>query len=241
MKKILKIALFTAGLLFVSCKEEIEKPKVSYEKPSKNTTKIKTDTTQITVADLPINIEGTKYLLFPIGDLNIYGSNSKSLYSSSSSDSDVRFTMSNYNDFQLTGYLQNLKFQEIGKDSITKLTKKQVLIQTVTYLKSIADKNKQQYLVYTLADMDTNKDDKLDTNDIKSLYISEISGNNFVKLSTDFQELLDWNLIELSNKLYFRTIEDINKNGEFDKKDVVHYYFVNLLEKELKSIEFKPV
>lgn len=241
MKNILKIALFTAGLLFVSCKEEIEKPKVSYEKPSKNTTKIKTDTTQITVADLPINIEGTKYLLFPIGDLNIYGSNSKSLYSSSSSDSDVRFTMSNYNDFQLTGYLQNLKFQEIGKDSITKLTKKQVLIQTVTYLKSIADKNKQQYLVYTLADMDTNKDDKLDTNDIKSLYISEISGNNFVKLSTDFQELLDWNLIELSNKLYFRTIEDINKNGEFDKKDVVHYYFVNLLEKELKSIEFKPV
>ena len=241
MKNILKIALFTAGLLFVSCKEEIEKPKVSYEKPSKNTTKIKTDTTQITVADLPINIEGTKYLLFPIGDLNIYGSNSKSLYSSSSSDSDVRFTMSNYNDFQLTGYLQNLKFQEIGKDSITTLTKKQVLIQTVTYLKSIADKNKQQYLVYTLADMDTNKDDKLDTNDIKSLYISEISGNNFVKLSTDFQELLDWNLIELSNKLYFRTIEDINKNGEFDKKDVVHYYFVNLLEKELKSIEFKPV
>ena len=241
MKNILKIALFTADLLFVSCKEEIEKPKVSYEKPSKNTTKIKTDTTQITVADLPINIEGTKYLLFPIGDLNIYGSNSKSLYSSSSSDSDVRFTMSNYNDFQLTGYLQNLKFQEIGKDSITTLTKKQVLIQTVTYLKSIADKNKQQYLVYTLADMDTNKDDKLDTNDIKSLYISEISGNNFVKLSTDFQELLDWNLIELSNKLYFRTIEDINKNGEFDKKDVVHYYFVNLLEKELKSIEFKPV
>lgn len=237
MKTIFKTILLSASFLFISCLEEVEKPKVSYENTTKNKTKTKVDSTQIKVADLPIHIPGTNYLIFPVGDLNIFGKNSKSNYGSSSSDSDVNFTISNYNDFQITGYLQNLKFQEIGKDSIYSLTDKPLLIQTATFIKASSSK----LLVYTLADMDTNKDEKLDSNDITSLYISEISGKKFIKLTSEFQELLDWNVIEATSKLYFRTMEDINRNGEFDKNDVVHYYIVNLLEKELKRVEFKPV
>ena len=238
MNTILKFSLLSMIFFFVSCKEETEKPKVIYENATKAKGQSKVNTNQIKVADLPINMQGTNYLIFPVGDLNIYGKNSKSSYES---DSDVSFTISNYNEFQITGYLQNLKFQEIGKDTITSLTDKPVLIQTATYLKSVSDKTKQQLLVYSLADMDTNKDGKLDANDIKSLYISEISGNKFTKLSPDFQELIDWNLIETSNKLYFRTIEDINKNGEFDKKDVVHYHFVDLSNKEFKVQDYQPI
>lgn len=241
MKNILKFFLVSLPFLFLGCKEELEKPKVSYEKTPKTRTQAKVDSTQIKVADLPINIEGTNYLIFPVGDLNIYGKSSKVSYGSNSSESGESFTISNYNDFQFTGYLQNLKFQEIGKDTISTLSDKSILIQNATYLKTIADKSKQQLLVYTIADMDTNKDGKLDTNDIKSLYISEISGQKFSKLSVDFQELLDWNVIDSSNRLYFRTIEDINKNGEFDKNDVVHYFFVNLLDKEWKAVSFMPV
>jgi hypothetical protein len=237
MNTILKFSLLSMIFFFVSCKEEAEKPKVIYENATKAKGQSKVNTNQIKVADLPINMQGTNYLIFPVGDLNIYGKNSKSSYES---DSDVSFTISNYNEFQITGYLQNLKFQEIGKDTITSLTDKPVLIQAATYLKSVSDKTKQQLLVYSLADMDTNKDGKLDANDIKSLYISEISGNKFTKLSPDFQELIDWNLIETSNKLYFRTIEDINKNGEFDKKDVVHYHFVDLSNKEFKVQDYQP-
>jgi hypothetical protein len=44
--------------------------------------------------------------------------------------------------------------------------------------------------------MDTNKDGKLDTSDIKALYLSKISGEKFTKISSDFQELIDWKLIE---------------------------------------------
>ena len=110
-----------------------------------------------------------------------------------------------------------------------------------TKLKTFADKSKQQLLVYTLADMDTNKDGKLDGNDIKSLYISTISGQKLTKLSADFQELIDWKIIESKNLLYFRTIEDTNKNGEFDAKDSVQYQFINLLDKEWKVISYKPI
>ena len=232
----LYIAIVFVGL-FVSCKkEEAEKPKVTYETTSKAKPEVVSDANQIEVADLPINMEGTNFLIHPIGVMSGNGKGIKSSY-----DSEQGFTVSNYGEYQITGYLKNLKFQEIGKDTIYALTDKQILIETATYLKTFADKSKQQLLVYSLADMDTNKDGKLDGNDIKSLYISTISGQKFTKLSADFQELIDWKIIESKNILYFRTIEDTNKNGEFDAKDSLQYQFVNLLDKEWKVISYKPI
>ena len=232
----LYIAIVFVGL-FVSCKkEEAEKPKVTYETTSKAKPEVVSDANQIEVADLPINMEGTNFLIHPIGVMSGNGKGIKSSY-----DSEQGFTVSNYGEYQITGYLKNLKFQEIGKDTIYALTDKQILIETATYLKTFADKSKQQLLVYSLADMDTNKDGKLDGNDIKSLYISTISGQKFTKISANFQELIDWKIIESKNLLYFRTIEDTNKNGEFDAKDSVQYQFVNLLDKEWKVISYKPI
>jgi hypothetical protein len=232
----LYIAMFFVGL-FVSCKkEEVEKPKVIYETTSKAKPEVVSDANQIEVADLPINMEGTNFLIHPIGVMSGNGNGIKSSY-----DSEQGFTVSNYGEYQITGYLKNLKFQEIGKDTIYTLTDKQILIETATYLKTFADKSKQQLLVYSLADMDTNKDGKLDNSDIKSLYLSTISGQKFTKLSADFQELIDWKIIESKNLLYFRTIEDTNKNGEFDAKDRLQYQFVNLLDKEWKVISYKPI
>ena len=228
--------MFFVGL-FVSCKKETaEKPKVTYETTSKAKPEVVSDANQIEVADLPINMEGTNFLIHPIGVMSGNGKGIKSSY-----DSEQGFTVSNYGEYQITGYLKNLKFQEIGKDTIYALTDKQVLIETATYLKTFADKSKQQLLVYSLADMDTNKDGKLDNSDIKSLYLSTISGQKFTKLSADFQELIDWKIIESKNLLYFRTIEDTNKNGEFDTKDSLQYQFVNLLDKEWKVISYKPI
>ena len=137
--------------------------------------------------------------------------------------------------------MQNLKFQKIDSDSLISLTKKPLLIQTVSYLPIIAAKTKQQILVYLLADADTNKDEKLDLNDIKSLYLSDISGSKFTKISTDVQEVLDWKIIDSKNRLYFRAVEDTNKNGKFDKNDKIHYNYINLLEKDWKAVEFFSV
>lgn len=233
--------LLTVTLVW-SCKNEApEKPKVSYDNSSKSKTSVKVDTTQIEIADLPIQMQGTNYLIFPVGDLNIFGGNSKSGYYSSSNANDVRFRISNYGENEIAGYLRNLMFQEVGSDSIRSLTDKTVLIQTATFLKAVSDKTKQQIMVYTLADMDTNKDGKLDQSDIKSLYISEISGNRFTKISTDFHELIDWNLIESQNRLYFRTIEDANKNGEFDKNDIPHYHYVDLSNRDWKVSDYSPI
>lgn len=237
----MKKCIFYISIVFVaalaSCKkEEAEKPKVIYDNSAKPKQQAAVDTAQIEIADLPISMEGTNFLIHPIGVISGSGKGIKS-----SPDSDQSFTVSNYGEYQITGYLKNLKFQEVGKDSIYNLTDKQVLIETATYLKSFADKSKQQLMVYSLADMDTNKDGRLDGSDIKSLYISTISGQKFTKLSPDFQELIDWKIIESRNVLYFRTIEDTNKNGEFDAEDNMQYHFVNLLDKDWKVNNYKPI
>jgi hypothetical protein len=237
MKKYLPYLATILLVSMISCKkEEVEKPKVIYEDAPKTKPMEIVDTTQIEVADLPIALEGTSYLIHPIGQLNREGKALKS-----STDSEEGFTVSNYGEYQITGYLKNLKFQEIGKDSLTTLTSKPVLIETVTYLKALADKTKQQILVYTLSDIDTNKDGKLNGDDIKSLYISTISGSKFTKLSADYQELVDWKMIESLHLLYFRTIEDTNKNGAFDAKDQMQYQYVNLKDGRWTVMAYHPI
>lgn len=240
MKKIHIALLGISLLLLASCKEEVDKPRVIYDASNKMEVIAKTDSTQIEIADLPIQVEGTNYLIHPVGDLSIFEKGTKTKYGSSSVN-DLSFTISNVAKYEITGYLQNLKFQKIDSDSIKPLTDKPVLIQTATYLKSISDKIDKQILVYTMVDMDTNKDGKLDTSDIKALYLSQISGEKFTKVSSDFEELIDWNLIESNNRLYFRTVEDTNKNGQFDKKDVVHYNYIDLSNKNWTVVNYKPV
>lgn len=237
MRKTAILLTGLAVLALAACKEEKEKPKVTYG----NTAKVKIeppkpDSSSVAIADLPVQITGTPYLVHPIGDIRIY---EKPKYDSGNSVSnEVSYTISNYSEFEITGYLRNLKFQQATSDSLKVLTDKSVLIQSVTYLKAFA---KAQLLVYTLADMDTNKDGKIDAADIKTLYISTASGDRFTKLSPDMQELIDWKLIEQKDRLYFRTIEDANKNGEFDKEDILHYSYVDLSAREWKVTTYQPL
>jgi hypothetical protein len=55
------------------------------------------------------------------------------------------------------------------------------------------------------------------------------------------QELIDWNLMESKSRVYFRTIEDTNKNGQFDKSDIVHYHYLDLSNKDWKVCDYNPI
>ncbi|KFF05027.1 CREC-EF hand family protein [Flavobacterium reichenbachii] len=240
MKNSLKyIAIIIIGTV-VSCKDDVQKPKVIYDNANKTNVTVKADSSQIEIADLPIQMEGTNYLIHPVGDLRVFERGTKVRYGSSSVN-DVSFTIANLGEYEITGYLQNLKFQKVDSDSIHALSDKPVLILTATYLKPLADKIKSQIMVYTLADSDTNKDGKIDSSDIKTLYLSDISGERFTKISEDFQELVDWSLIESKSRLYFRTIEDTNQNGQFDKNDVLHYNYIDLASKKWEVKGYKPI
>lgn len=218
--------------LLGSCKEEA-KPKVKYNQPAVKT-EIKKDTSRLEVSDLPIQFEGAKFLVYPVGDLQL-GEVSKEKFDSRSYEDNVTFNVSNSIDNEISGYLRNIKFQAVGQDSIYALTDKMMMIERMTFLA------KKKMFVYVLADTDTNQDNVIDSDDVKSLYLSTETGAGFAKISPDIQELIDWNYIDATRKIYLRTIEDANKNGAFDKDDIMHYYYVDVTSKEWKAVEYFPV
>lgn len=239
MKIIVSLLIAIVFISVSSCNEKKPQPKVTYEESKSATETTKVDTSSINIADLPILMEGTNYLIHPIGDVRVYD-DYRSVYGSSKTNK-MSYAISNYNRFELTGFFKNLKFQHIDSTTITPLTNQLIQIQTVTYLNVTSGAAKRQILVYALVDSDTNKDGAVDQNDIKSLYLSDIDGSNFTKISENLQELIDWNVIEAQNRLYMRCIEDINKNGAFDKDDQVHYHYIDLLAKEWKAEKYMPI
>jgi len=242
MKKATIVLVALSALFATACKEEKEKPKVIYEeaKTSNNPAAPQADSTDIRVADLPILMEGTKYLIHPVGEIRISEGNKK-IYGSSRTNDEVSYAISNYSQNEITGYFDNLKFQHVDSTALYPLTDKIVQIQTATLLNANTSKARKQLLAYTLVDADTNRDGRVDANDIRSLYISDISGKNFTKISADMQELIDWNIVEAQNRVYFRTIEDINKNGAFDRNDSVHYHYADLLSPKFTVSDYEPI
>ena len=228
-------------LIFLTSCGNDEKPKVIYpENENIETTELKKDSTLIEIADIPIHIDSTKYLIHPIGEFKMYGSREK-IYFGSSNYGSGSFSISNYNRYEITGNLYNLKFQQLDSDNLTTLTTKNIRIKSITFLRDIFDNTKKQILIYRVVDIDTNRDNELDDNDLETLYISNIDGSQFKKLTTEFQELIDWRELGIKNRIYFRSIEDTNKNGEFDKDDKVHYQYVDFNNDKRIVTEYKPI
>jgi hypothetical protein len=96
-------------------------------------------------------------------------------------------------------------------------------------------------LIYRILDKDTNGDKELNEFDISTLYISNIDGTNLTKLTSEFQELIDWKVVTIKNRLYFRSAEDSNKNGDFDKEDRIYYQFIDLSDSEWKVKLYNPL
>lgn len=240
MKKSYSTLLAIGLTVLVSCTKETETPKVRYEnkKSSAEVNYQKIDSTDINIADLPIKFKGTNYLLHPVGNVRVYNTGS-SRSGSSKVNNQVSYKISNYSTPEITGYITNVMFQHKDSVDLRPLTSNRMQIVSITYLDELALQAGKQYLVYTLVDVDTNKDGKYDDNDIKTLYVSNINGTKFTKLTPDLHELLDWEVIE--NVLYFRYIEDINKNGELDSKDAVHYAYINLLSEDWKPETYNPL
>ncbi len=235
------IIILGITLIFLTSCGNDEKPKVIYpENEEIETTELKKDSTLIEIADIPIHIDSTKYLIHPIGEYRMYGSRGK-VYFGSSSYASGSFSITNYNRYEITGNLHNLKFQQLDSENLKSLTTKNIRIKSITFLRDIFDNTKKQILIYRVLDKDTNRDNELDDNDVETLYISSIDGSGFEKLTSEFQELIDWKEVAIKNRIYFRSIEDTNKNGEFDKDDKVHYQYVDFNSDKPIVTEYKPI
>jgi hypothetical protein len=231
----------TIGLLLLSSCITEDKPKVIYpEKDAKVIQELEKDSTLIEIADLPIHFDSTNYLIHPIGEYKLYQSRGRGSFFSSSSYGSSSFGISRYSGYEISGNLYNLTFEEIDSGKTNQLTDKNIRIRSVKFLHRTFEKTKKKILVYRIIDRDTNQDKKLDGTDISSLYISNIDGSKFTKITKELHELIDWKTITTADRLYFRSISDSNKNGEFDKDDLITYNYINLLSKDWTVKKYNP-
>lgn len=234
----LLVAIMAAGL-FYSCREE--RPKINHEAVDTTSMvddRIK-DTTKILVSELPIKFDSTDILLFGIElvDLRERGGYSK-IGSGSYGSSDIESPYFNSDNF--TGDFINIVFLDKNGNE-NKLTDKKVKIRSVNFLRDIFKKTKTGYLLYSVSDRDSNGDKELNYLDLEALYISKIDGSDFRKLTKELHEFYDWSLIQGENRIYFRTLEDKNKDGELNNNDKFHYYFIDFSGDKYAVTEYNPV
>lgn len=254
MKKIRFATFITLLIITATSCNNTTQPKVIYDDTHSDTLNMQEmlqDTSKILVAGMPILLDSTNVLIHPIGWDDIYVNHNRKFESDSrlidkmsnskqieSYESYSAYT--NEKDF-IRGKMINLIFEDLKTQNQRKLTDKALVITNITYLKDIAKQIDKHYLLYTIYDKDYNRDGKLDGYDMAAYYMSNLDGTNFTKITQDYHYLDVTTLILTNSKYYFRTIEDVNKDGEFNKKDQYHYYYVDLLSNSLEPIEYYPL
>lgn len=189
------------------------------------------------MSHLPVQIDSTEYLIHPIGVFSIRGGENSGYFGSSDSQSNGFFG----NNDMFYGELTNLKFQKTDSDSLKLLTEKNLKITKFNFLRDIFNNTRRKFLVFEVIELDWNSNGRLDAEDPGVLYISRESGENFRKLTPKGQVLLDWKTIPQQNRLYFRSIEDTNMNGKFEKEDRVHHFYIDFDAEALDAEEYNPV
>lgn len=227
--------------LCISCGQE-NKPKFSYDEEGAAAVVI--DSIRVMMGDLPLQIDSLDYLIHPVGKFNLYETSGfySNFGTSGGSGSSGNYSVLNHaGPDTFWGELYNLKFQPISSDSLFSLTHKHIRIYSLSFLREVFEKTGKDHLLYRVNDEDTNRDGKVDRLDLNTLYISRTNGQDFLKLSHPAQEVIDWRYIPARNRVYFRSIEDSNRNGKFEEEDRLHYFYIDFNAEDLSPVEYFPV
>jgi hypothetical protein len=227
------------SLVIVSCGRNDKK--IDYENTAGNDTlAMKTlveDSTKVLVSDLPVHYDSTGYLIHPIGLLDPEDRTGSSLVKSGSSGSGY-----DYDSYAFSGNLTNLVFENMLTREQRILTKKALYIRSFRYLQEVNKKTGKHIIIYTVIDRDSNNDKKLDYNDLESLYLGNMDGTGFTRISKNMEEFSEGNMITEELKYYFKTLEDINRDGKYEwRHDRFHYYYIDFHTEPVKVTEYNPL
>ena len=238
----MKKTLLLLSLIFmISCSENENEKKIVYEningqiENTKTKDTLKNNPKSKLITGLPFKLDSARTRIFPMAEIKLRtekrGITKIGSYSGSSF---TFFAIGSYNNREYYGHLDNLIFENIENGKKHLLTNDKIKIKTFGQLhknQSIPIKK----IIYEIITNDSNKDNELNENDLENLYISGINGENFTLISKINEDLIDWTLLD-ENLLYFRTIEDSNKNGEMEENDILHIYKTNLTTMETIEI-----
>ncbi|NDV95544.1 hypothetical protein D0T84_11570 [Dysgonomonas sp. 521] len=227
MKYLLFVFLFT-GLMF-SCSEKDRQVDLD-ESPAESLSmdSLFEDTTKVLNVYLPTLIDSANQILVH----KIYVSNGK--------DVDASFSLKRAKSYEGPN-LVNLIFEDVINKKTYLLTNNQLQITSYDVISQLIGRIGKKYILYRVIDKDYNKDGVLDGRDIGSLYISDIDGTSFTKITKDNEDMKNSEWMYPLNRYYFRTMEDTNKDGYFDIKDKIHYYYIQFDGQGYQTVEYSPL
>ncbi len=214
--------ILTSLLGIVSCAQNKSNPETE--------TDIQTDMDSKTIVNIPTasfqEIDSTGILLFP---LSIGGEGKDRKFSS-------------YKDNYYGHW--NLIFYNTQTSQYHLLTDKKMIIKNYQTDIDKVNKSSHNYIFYTIISDDYNKDKTLNDKDPHYLYISDKSGNSFRQISPSCYNLVNWKFIRNTNKVVMTVKKDSNKDLEFNEKDEISAFEIDLTTpnsqpKEIFSTDFK--
>ena len=208
-KTIKSISIISVVLLAISlssCRKVVKQYAVE-DKPINEISQSEKNNTLI--AQLPIKIDSTNYIIFPIGQAKKDRGIDK-----------ISYSKDNYYDY----YLDNIVFQNISTDETHLLSKSSIKIVSFEQLRDHQNRP-EKLMIYTVID-------DLSSNNSKEpytvLYVGSLDGKIFKRMSPKDHQLQNWKYISEASKIYYQTLEDIDGNGEFDSQDRQHLYSLSI-------------
>lgn len=224
---------FTISILISACSKN--EPRIVYDQNdkvdnSKDLGDSGTEGSKKLFADIPFSFDSLKYLYFPIGETNESFKMNVRSFASSYSKTAKSYSLGYVSDRDVSCNLNNLLIRPKNIATFKLLTKSDLRIKSLNYLYRIDTIFGIDRFIYRIIDSDSNKDTYLNDDDLVGLYTSKTNGDDLKRVSPKNQQLIDWETIDLQGLLYFRTMEDIDRNGAFDDKDRINLYEYNLIK-----------
>lgn len=231
MKKIL--ILLASIALLTSCFEDKKAPIVPENVEVINTQTMDSvfdDTTKTLTVQLPILLDSANQILVhEVFITNNGGQKTSYAYSKKGKD---------YYEERI-----NLIFEDQIKGKSYLLTDKQIQLNSYSVIARPTQQGNQGLIMYRVVDADYNNDGKIDYKDISSIYIGDITGTTFNKITKDREHFIDgkWLTSLPQSRYYFTSQEDSNKDGYFDDRDIKHYYYIQFNGLDYQIVEYNPL
>lgn len=227
MKKynLIVVCFILIGFFLVSCEEETKTVVINEANNNAQDFIIEKDTTAIKVLKLPVFIDSTNFLYHPIALERVYD---KKDFSVDKFSYESRGLSNNYSSYTFSGVYAGFIVEDMKTGQKVTIIKDEINISSAQIYNKLDHNPRVEFVLYEGYNLDTNKDGKLNYNDLKALFISDLNGANFKKLTLDFEELIGHKFIVENDQLYFQTQKDSNNNGIFDSADGYRNYVVDL-------------
>jgi len=229
MKTVIKIVLtFCFGIFITSCSSDKKSQIIIDETTVVEDFIIEEDTTMVKVLNLPIHIDSTQYIYHPTSLLYAKGKNKRRGFSISKRSYNQKTSSSNYSHYKFNGKYAGFAVENLKTGKTINITDQEISFSNVRIYNKLEYNPRVEFVLYEGYDLDTNKDGKLDYRDLPALFISNLDGSGFKKLTVDFEEYQSYTFIVENDKLYFQTIKDNNNDGTYENVDEYRNYVVNL-------------